>query len=88
MIGVKRLNLFPIIFSYKKWGLTWQRIGYCCGVTYYELKFILLIRFAFKNKIYWRCPQCGRLHCLELSYHASQGYDERCREENKELREW
>ena len=88
MISWKRVNLFPIIFSYKKFGLTWQRIGYCCGLTFYELKFLLLIQFAFKDKIYYRCPQCGRLHCIKMDYHASKVNDERCREENKLLREW
>lgn len=88
MISVERGNLFPIIFSYKKYGLTFQRIGYCCGLTHYELKFLLMLKFAFKDTIYWRCPQCGRLHSLKMSYHASHSYDDKCKEENRLLKEW
>lgn len=88
MIPIKRVNLFPLIFSFKRFGVTWQRIGYCCGLTFYELKFILMLRFAFKDTLYYRCPQCGRLHGLRMDYHASKVYDERCKEENRLLKEW
>lgn len=84
----RRLNLFPIIFSFKKYGLTWQRIGYCCGLTFYEVKFLLMLRFAFKDTIYYRCPQCGKLHCLKMNYHSNKIFDERCKKENGLLKEW
>jgi len=88
MIPIRRENLFPIIFSFKKFGLTWQRMGYCCGLTFYELKFILMLRFAFKDTIHFRCPQCGRLHGLKMHYHSAKVYDGKCKEQNGMLKEW
>lgn len=88
MISVKRVNLFPIIFHYRKFGLTWQRVGYCCGLTFYELKFILMIRFAFNDTIYYRCPQCGKLHGIKMYYQASKIVDDKIRENNRLLKEW
>ena len=88
MIIRKRINLFPIIFRFKKYGLNWHRIGYCCGLTFYEVKFILLLNFLFKDVVYYRCPQCGKKHGIKLSYHTETYYDKEIREENKLLKEW
>ena len=85
MISRKRLNLFPVVFELKKFGLTWKRIGNCCNLDYFVLKQILLFKFAFTDKVYWRCQQCGKLHCIELQYHFTPYYDSRIREENRSL---
>ena len=88
MIPIKRVNLFPIIFSFKKFGLTWQKIGYCCGLTFYELKFLLMLRFAFKDTISFRCPQCGKKYKIKMNYHSHKVIDKKTMEENKLLRKW
>ena len=75
MISRKRLNLFPIIFQFKQYGLKWYRLGHCCNRDHYSWKPLLLIKFAFKDYVYWRCPQCGKRHKIKLSYHV-EGRDQ------------
>ena len=57
-------------------------------MDHYCLKFWLLLRFAFKDTIYWRCPQCNKKHMIHLSYHIEETWDKELREENRLLREW
>lgn len=84
----KRLNLFPLIFEFKQYRIKWHRVGYCCGLTFYEAKFILLLKFIFRDKLYFRCPQCGKVHCVKLSYHLETYFNKEIREENKRLEEF
>lgn len=85
MIFRRRLNLFPIIFEFKQWGIRWHRIGYCCGNTVYEARALLLLKFIFRDRMYWRCPQCGKVHSVKLSYHLETHFDKKIRDENKLL---
>ena len=84
----RRLNLFPIIFELKTMGLTWKRIGHCCNLDFYMLKQIILFRFLFRDKIYFRCPQCGKLHSVKGYVRTFEVWDKELREENKLLRKW
>lgn len=88
MITRKRLKLFPLIFTLKKYGLQFRLVGNCCNLDHYALKCWLLVWFAFKDKYYWRCHQCGKLHCIELQYHFTPYYDSELREENKRLEDF
>ena len=88
MIIRRRLNLFPLIFEFKQYKIRWHRIGYCCGLTFYEPRFLLLLKFIFKDKIYFRCPQCGKVHSVKLSYHLETHFDKKMREENRMLEEF
>lgn len=88
MISRKRLQLFPIIFQFKKYGLRWYRIGHCCNMDHYSWRFWLLLKFSFREKLYWRCPQCGKKHMIHLSYHIEETWDKELREENGLLRKW
>ena len=85
MIAIRRLNLFPIIFSFRRFGVLWQRLGYCCGNQYYEMKWLLLLRFAFSEEIVWTCPQCNKRHRIRLIYNAVEIDN---KNENKNLRKW
>lgn len=85
MIAIRRLNLFPIIFSFRKYGVLWQRLGYCCGNQYYSMKWWILIRFAFNNEIIWTCPVCHKRHRLRLVYNAVEVNN---KIENQGLRKW
>lgn len=85
MITRKRVKLFPIIFKYRKYGLEFRLVGNCCNLDYYVMKWWLLAYFAFFDKYYWRCSQCGKLHCIEMQYHFTPYYDVDLREENKRL---
>ena len=79
------MSLFPIIFEIRFLGIPYKRIGHCCGLDYYMAKLWLLIRFAFQEKIYWRCSQCGKIHCIKLSYHTEDVWSKEMREENRKL---
>ena len=79
----RRLSLFPIIFKFKQYGVWWYRIGHCCNMDFYSLKVWLLIQFAFRDKVYWTCPQCHKQHCIRLSYHIEEVWDKELRERNK-----
>ena len=52
------------------------------------LKQIILIRFMFRDKIYFRCPQCGKLHSVKGYVRTYEVWDKELREENKLLKEW
>ena len=84
----RRLKLFPIIFELKTMGLTWKRIGHCCNLDFYMLKQIILVRLMFKDRFYFRCPQCGRLHSVKGYVRTFEEYGKDVREENNLLREW
>lgn len=88
MISVGKLNLFPIIFEYKKYGLTFRRLGHCCNMDHYTLRVWLLLNFIFRNTYYWKCPQCGKVHGLRLSWHTENYSDKRLREDNKMLEDF
>jgi len=88
MISVKRLNLFPIIFEYRKYGLTFRRLGHCCNMDHYTLKRWLLLQFLFSDVVYWKCPQCGKVHGLKLSWHTESYFDKDLRANNKRLEEF
>jgi len=88
MISRKRINLFPIIFQFKQYGLTWYRLGHCCNMDHYSWKTLLLLQFAFFDEVYWTCPQCGKQHKIKLSYHVEESWDKDLRERNKLLRQW
>ena len=80
-----RENFFPIRFSMKKYGIEWSRIGTCCELDYFIPRFLLLLHFAFRDKYYWRCDQCGKIHCIEFVSHTVPYYDKEIREQNKIL---
>ena len=82
---IRRLNLFPIIFEFRKYGIRWSRIGYCCGLSFYKPKRLLILHFALRDKYYYRCPQCGKLHCITMSWHTETYYDKDIREQNRLL---
>lgn len=86
MISLKFRSLFPIAFTFRKWGILWRRIGYCCGLAHYEPQVLLLIRFCFTDTYYWRCPQCGKLHGLRFYYHAVLVNDKKTKKNNQELK--
>ena len=88
MIVKRRLSLFPIIFQFKRFGLTFQRVGNCCSMDHYKLEQLLFLHFCFRDKYYWRCRKCGKLHCVELSYHLVPYSDTKMREENKRLEDF
>ena len=88
MISVEKLNLFPIIFEYRKYGLTFRRLGHCCNHDFYTLKRWLLIQFIFKDVVYWRCPYCGKIHGLKLSWHTETYFDKDIRDINKKLEDF
>lgn len=85
MINRRREKPFPIRFTIKKYGFLWYRIGSCCDLDYYIPKFWLILMFVFKDKYYWKCNQCGKIHCSELIYHLAPYYDKVIRENNKML---
>jgi hypothetical protein len=85
MIHLKFPTTFPLVFEFRKYGVTYHRVGYCCGMHHYMLKWLLLIKFGFKNIVSWRCPQCGKLHYVQLSWHIVPFYTKELREENKRL---
>ena len=85
MINRKRNEFFPIRFRIKKYGIVWCRIGSCCDMDYYIPKFLMVLMFAFKDKYYWKCDQCGKTHCIELMYHTVPYYDKEIRENNRML---
>lgn len=88
MISKPRLNLFPILFEYKKYGLRFRRIGHCCNNDYYTLRGFLLLYFILFDIYYWRCPKCGRLHAIKMSWHTEEYSDKRIMDENSLLRKW
>ena len=88
MIIRRRLKVFPIIFELKVLGLTFKRIGHCCNLDFYMLKQIILVRFMFGDKIYFRCPQCCKLHSVKGYVRTFEEYGKDVREENNLLREW
>lgn len=85
MISLKFKTEFPIRFQIKKYGIVWQRIGLCCGLTHYLPKKWLLIRFAISDSYFWRCPQCGRIHGLKLMQHTIPFHTKEMREQNNLL---
>ena len=85
MIVEKRLNLFPIIFNFRRYGVLWQRLGYCCGRQFYDPRFWLLLKFAFRGEVVWTCPFCHKRHRLRLCYNAVEIDN---KHENKQLRRW
>lgn len=85
MLILKRVNLFPIIFSFKRYGLTWQRLGYCCGQQYYDPRIWILLRYALFGELVWTCPVCHKRHKMKLVYNAVEVDN---KEENKGLRKW
>ena len=86
MIHLKFPSVFPLVFEFRKYGMTYHNVGYCCGMNHYMLKFILFLKFALNDKIYWRCPQCGKLHCTVLSWHTVPKFTER--ESGKKIGCW
>ena len=76
-----------IIFKKRKHGIVYHRIGYCCGKDKYFPQFLLFLIFAFKKQYYWRCPICGRLHCMELSWHTVSVHDNHVKQVNKKYNE-
>lgn len=85
MISRKRLNLFPIIFEYKICGLSFRRLGHCCNMDHYALKKLILLHFMFRDIYYWKCPQCGKVHGLKMSWHTETYFDKQMREDNQRL---
>ena len=76
-----------IIFKKRKHGIVYHRIGYCCGKDKYFPQFLLFLIFAFRKQYYWRCPKCGRLHCMELSWHTVSVHDNHVKQANKRYNE-
>lgn len=74
-----------IIFDKRKYGIQYHRIGSCCGQEKYYPRFLLFLRFAFKNKLYWTCPYCGKLHCITLCWHTVSVHNDYVKHVNKKL---
>ena len=85
MISLKFKSLLPVVSSFRKFGILWRKVGYCCGMVHDEAQIWLMIKFTFKRTVYWRCPQCGRLHAMRFYYHAVLVHDDKTRRNNKGL---
>lgn len=80
-----RESYFPIRFSIRRFGIAWDRIGTCCEMDYFVPRVLLILHFAFRKKYYWRCDQCGKIHCIEFVFHTVPYYDKEIRENNRIL---
>lgn len=85
MLHLKFPNHFPINFTFRKYGILWRRVGYCCGMSHFKPQALLILQFAFTDIYTWRCPQCGRIHGLEFIYHAVPYHSKEMRQYNKML---